>query len=137
MYINEAKIKVRYAETDKMGIVYHSNYLIYFEIGRTEFINECGISYIEMEKMGIMIPLLESNCKYVQGAKYADELTVKTWIEELSAAKVRFSYSIIRESDGKEITRGNTLHVFVDNGFKIINLKKKFPEIMSMLEGLV
>jgi len=137
MYINEAKIKVRYAETDKMGIVYHSNYLIYFEIGRTEFINECGISYIEMEQMGIMIPLLESNCKYVQGAKYADELTVKTWIEELSAAKVRFSYSIIRESDGKEITRGNTLHVFVDNGFKIINLKKKFPEIMSMLEGLV
>ena len=137
MYINEAKIKVRYAETDKMGIVYHSNYLIYFEIGRTEFINECGISYLEMEQMGIMIPLLESNCKYVQGAKYADELTVKTWIEELSAAKVRFSYSIIRESDGKEITRGNTLHVFVDNGFKIINLKKKFPEIMSMLEGLV
>ena len=137
MYINEAKIKVRYAETDKMGIVYHSNYLIYFEIGRTEFINECGISYIEMEQMGIMIPLLESNCKYVQGAKYADELTVKTWIEELSAAKVRFSYSIIRESDGKEITRGDTLHVFVDNGFKIINLKKKFPEIMSMLEGLV
>jgi len=137
MYINEAKIKVRYAETDKMGIVYHSNYLIYFEIGRTEFINECGISYLEMEQMGIMIPLLESNCKYVQGAKYADELIVKTWIAELSAAKVRFSYSIIRESDGKEITRGDTLHVFVDNGFKIINLKKKFPEIMSMLEGLV
>ena len=137
MYINEAKIKVRYAETDKMGIVYHSNYLIYFEIGRTEFINECGISYIEMEQMGIMIPLLESNCKYVQGAKYADELIVKTWIEELGAAKVRFNYSIIRESDGKEITRGNTLHVFVDNSFKIINLKKKFPEIMNKLKGLV
>lgn len=137
MYVNEAKVKVRYAETDKMGVVYHSNYLIYFEIGRTEFINKCGISYLEMEQMGIMIPLLESNCKYMQGAKYADELTVRTWIEELGAAKVRFNYSIVRESDEKEITKGSTLHVFVDNNFKIINLKKKFPEIMIKLEGLL
>ena len=137
MYINEAKVKVRYAETDKMGVVYHSNYLIYFEIGRTEFINKCGMSYSEMEEMGIMIPLLESNCRYIQGAKYADELIVRTWIEELSAAKVKFNYSIVRESDGKEITKGNTLHVFVDNNFKIINLKKKFPKIMIDLEGLL
>lgn len=137
MYINEAKVKVRYAETDKMGVVYHSNYLIYFEIGRTEFINKCGMSYIEMEELGIMIPLLESSCKYIQGAKYADELIVRTWIEELSAAKVRFNYSIVREMDGKEITKGSTLHVFVDNNFKIINLKRKFPEIMINLQGLL
>jgi acyl-CoA thioester hydrolase len=137
MYINEAKVKVRYAETDKMGVVYHSNYLIYFEIGRTEFINKCGMSYLQMEEMGIMIPLLESNCRYLQGAKYSDELIVKTWIEELDSLKVKFSYSITRESDRKEITKGNTLHVFVDNNFKIMNLKKKFPEIMLKLEGLL
>ena len=137
MYISNTKVKVRYAETDKMGVVYHSNYLIYFEIGRTEFINKCGISYLEMEQMGIMIPLLESNCKYILGAKYSDELIVRTWVEELSAAKVRFNYSIIREIDGKEITKGSTLHVFVDSNFKIINIKKKFPEIMIKLEGLL
>ena len=137
MYISEAKIKVRYAETDKMGIVYHSNYLIYFEIGRTEFINKCGMSYSQMEEIGIMIPLLESNCRYIQGAKYEDELIVRTWIEELGAAKVKFNYSIVREVDQKEITKGSTLHVFVDNNFKILNLKKKFPEIMINLERLL
>lgn len=137
MYISEAKIKVRYAETDKMGIVYHSNYLIYFEIGRTEFINKCGMSYSQMEEIGIMIPLLESNCRYMQGAKYEDELIVRTWIEELGAAKVKFNYSIVREVDQKEITKGSTLHVFVDNNFKILNLKKKFPEIMINLERLL
>ena len=137
MYISEAKIKVRYAETDKMGIVYHSNYLIYFEIGRTEFINKCGMSYSQMEEIGIMIPLLESNCRYIQGAKYEDELIVRTWIEELGAAKVKFNYSIVREVDQKEITKGSTLHVFVDNNFKILNLKKKFPEIMINLESLL
>ena len=92
LYIDEVKINVRYAETDKMGVVYHSNYLIYFEVGRTNFINKCGISYSQMEEKGIMIPLLESNCKYLQGAKYEDDLIVKTWIEELSGAKVKFNY---------------------------------------------
>ena len=136
LYIDEVKINVRYAETDKMGVVYHSNYLIYFEVGRTNFINKCGITYSQMEEKGIMIPLLESNCKYIVGAKYEDNLIVKTWIEELSAAKVKFCYSIIREEDEREITKGSTLHVFVNNDFKIINLKKKFPEIMIMLETL-
>ncbi|MBC8059778.1 MAG: acyl-CoA thioesterase [Clostridiaceae bacterium] len=137
MNFNETKVVVRYAETDKMGVVYHSNYLIYFEIARTEFINQCGMSYRDMEDIGIMIPVLESNCKYMNGAKYNDELTIKAWIEELSAVRAKFNYSIIREKDQKEIARGNTLHTFVDNNFKIINLKKKYPEVMSKLEQLL
>ena len=137
MYLSEAKVVVRYAETDKMGIVYHANYLIYFEIGRTEFITNCGMSYSHMEEIGIMLPVLESSCKYLQGAKYNEELTIKTWIEELSPVKVKFNYSIIREMDGKELVKGNTLHTFVDNNFKIINLKKKYPEIMNKLAELL
>jgi len=137
MYFNESKVVVRYAETDKMGVVYHSNYLIYFEIARTEFINQCGVSYREMEELGIMIPVLESNCKYKHGAQYDDELTIKAWIEELSGVKAKFNYLIIREKDQKEIASGNTLHTFVDNNFKIINMKKKYPEIMSKLEQLL
>lgn len=137
MYISETELKVRYAETDKMGVVYHSNYLIYFETGRTKFITGCGMSYSDMEKQGVMIPLLESNCKYIQGAKFEDDLVVRTWIKELNPVKVEFNYSIIRKNDEKEITRGSTLHAFVDNEFRIVNLKKKHPDILNKLQSLL
>lgn len=137
MYINETKIKVRYVETDKMNVVHHSNYLIYFEVGRTEFITKCGMSYSEIEERGIMIPLAESNCKYIQGAKYEDELIVKTWIKELTPVKVEFNYSVIREKDQKEIAKGSTLHAFVNSDFKITNLKKKHPDILEKLQLLL
>ena len=130
-------MKVRYVETDKMNVVHHSNYLIYFEAGRTEFINKCGMSYSEMEEEGIMIPLTESNCKYIQGAKYEDELIIKTWIKELTPVKVEFNYSVIREKDQKEIAKGSTLHAFVNNNFKITNLKKKHPDILEKLQLLL
>lgn len=137
MYISETKIIVRYAETDKMGIVHHSNYLIWFEAGRTDFIKGSSISYSQMEEKGILIPLSESSCKYISGAKYEDELIIKTWIKELTPVKVEFNYSILREKDQKELTKGSTLHVFVNNNFKIINLKRSHPEIFEKLNALV
>ncbi|MBK5239997.1 thioesterase family protein [Clostridium sp.] len=136
MYVSENTIVVRYAETDKMSIVYHANYLVYFEVGRTEFIKKIGMSYSDMEKIGIMIPVIESNCKYIQGAKYDDKLIIKTWIEELTPVKVIFNYSVIRENDGIEIAKGSTKHAFVDNDFKIVNLKKKHPDILKKLQLL-
>lgn len=136
MYISETKIKVRYAETDQMGIVHHSNYLIWFEAGRTDFIKGSKISYTEMEQEGILIPLAESNCKYIVGAKYEDELIIKTWVKELTLVKVEFNYSVIREKDEKEIAKGSTLHVFVSKEFKIINLKKSNLEIFEKLKAL-
>lgn len=136
MYISETKITVRYAETDQMGIVHHSNYLIWFEAGRTDFIKGSNISYSEMEQKGVLIPLAESNCKYIVGAKYEDELIIKTWVKELTPVKVEFNYSVIREKDEKEIAKGSTLHVFVSKEFKIINLKKSNPEIFEKLKSL-
>ena len=136
MYISETKIIVRYAETDQMGIVHHSNYLIWFEAGRTDFIKGSKMSYSEMEKEGILIPLAESSCKYIIGAKYEDELIVKTWVNELTPIKVEFNYSVIREKDQKEIAKGSTLHVFVSKKFKIINIKKGHPKIFEKLESL-
>ncbi|WP_017212914.1 acyl-CoA thioesterase [Clostridium beijerinckii] len=137
MYISETKIVVRYAETDKMGIVHHSNYFIWFEAGRTDFIKGSNISYSEMEENGILIPLAGSNCKYIIGAKYEDELIIKTWVKQLTPVKVEFNYSVIRENDQKEIAKGSTLHVFVNNDFKIINLKKVNKEIFNKLESLI
>lgn len=137
MYLSESKLIVRYAETDKMQIVHHSNYYIYFEEARTQFIKKSGMSYSEMEESGIMIPLVESSCKYIQGAKYEDELIIKTCIKELTPVKAEFNYLVIREKDGKEIAKGSTLHVFVDNNFKIVNLKKKHLEIFEKLQSLI
>lgn len=136
MYISKTKIIVRYAETDQMGIVHHSNYLIWFEAGRTDFIKGSKISYSEMEEEGVLIPLAESNCKYIVGAKYEDELIIKTWVKELTPVKVEFNYSVIRETDKKEIAKGNTLHVFVNKDFKIINLKKSKPLMFEKLQSL-
>ncbi|MFL0197484.1 acyl-CoA thioesterase [Clostridium sp. WILCCON 0269] len=136
MYINETKVIVRYVETDKMGIVHHSNYYIYFEEARTQFIQNTGISYSKIEENGIMFPLIESNCKYIQSAKYEDELIIKTWIKELTPVKAEFNYSVIRKNDQKEIAKGSTLHTFVNNNFKIINLKKKHTELFEKLKSL-
>lgn len=137
MYISETKLNVRYAETDKMGVVYHANYLIYFEVARTDFITKSGITYNAMEQNGIMTPVIESHCKYIQGAKYDDELIIKTWVNKLTPIRVEFNYVVIREKDQKEITKGSTLHVFVDNDFKIINLKKKHIDIFEKLQLLL
>ncbi|HEY5588050.1 MAG TPA: thioesterase family protein [Candidatus Paceibacterota bacterium] len=137
MYVNETDLVVRYCETDKMEVVYHANYLVYFEVGRTEFIKKIGMSYSNMEKIGIMIPVIESNCKYMQGAKYEDKLIIKSWIEELTPVKVTFNYSVVREKEGIEIAKGSTKHAFVGKDFKIVNLKKKHPDILMKLQLLV
>lgn len=90
-----------------------------------------------MEKIGIMIPVIESNCKYMQGAKYEDKLIIKSWIEELTPVKVTFNYSVVREKEGIEIAKGSTKHAFVGKDFKIVNLKKKHPDILMKLQLLV
>ncbi|GIM28800.1 thioesterase [Clostridium polyendosporum] len=136
MYINETKLKVRYVETDQMGIVHHSNYYAWFEVGRTEFIKESGISYKEMEAHNVLMPLVESRCKYIIGANYEDIVIIKTWIEELNGAKAVFSYEVIREEDNAQLAKGSTTHAFVNKEFKIINLKRKNPEIWSSIEKL-
>lgn len=136
MFVSKSKVTVRYVETDKMGIVHHSNYYPWFEIGRGEFITESGISYKEIEEEGVMLPLVESGCKYIVGAKYDDNLIIETSIKELNPVKVVFNYNVIRESDSKLLAKGTTTHAFVNNDFKIINTKKKHPNIWEKLSVL-
>ncbi|MDP4144644.1 MAG: thioesterase family protein [Bacillota bacterium] len=136
MYINETKLKVRYVETDKMGIVHHSNYYAWFEVGRGEFVSNSGMSYRALEDRGLMMPLVESHCKYYEGAKYEDEVTIRTWVQELSGVKVVFNYEVIRDSDKKLLAKGDTVQTFVGNEFKIVNIKKKYPDVWEKLESL-
>ncbi|MGH4140181.1 acyl-CoA thioesterase [Clostridium sp.] len=136
MYINETKIKVRYVETDQMGIVHHSNYYAWFEVGRGEYITEIGMTYSEMEENNIMIPVVESACKYIEGARYEDILIIQTFIQVLNGAKVIFNYNVIREKDGKIIAKGATTHAFVNEKFRVVDLKKANKEMWSRFQKL-
>ena len=118
-------IRVRYAETDAMGIVHHANYYLYFEVAREDLIKELGISYKEIEEMGIMMPLVETECKYIEAAKYDDELIIQAKIIELTAVKVRIEYNVIKKENNKVIAKGSTLQTFVNRSdFKIVNMKR-------------
>lgn len=133
MYINETRITVRYVETDQMGIVHHSNYYAWFEVGRTEYIKAQGIKYSEMEDEGVMIPLIESRCEYKYGAKYEDELIIASSIESLTPVKAEFKYEVLRLPDNKLLAVGYTKHAFTDKQLKPINLKKKHPELWGVM----
>ncbi len=128
-------LTVRYAETDKMGIVHHSNYAIWFEIGRTDLIKRFGITYSAIEEMGIMLPLYELNCKYIAPAKYEDKIIVTTSIKEISRARISFSYKVCDSVTDKLLATGVTLHAWTDKNLKPINAEKIFPEIYSKLSS--
>ena len=134
MKVSKTKIKVRYVETDQMGIVHHSNYFVWFEVGRTEFIKELGIKYSDMENMGVLLPLIESGCEYKRGARYEDEIVISTSVTLITPIRMEFKYDIIRENDDKLLAKGFTKHVFVNTNLKPINVKKKYPELWDILK---
>jgi acyl-CoA thioester hydrolase len=127
---HETLVRVRYSETDKMGVVYHANYLIWFEIGRTEFCRARGFSYREMEENEhAFLVVAESYCRYKSPAYYDDELVVRTHITEKRRRALRFGYEIIRVSDGQVIAEGETGHVVTDGEGRV----RSFPEAYNQL----
>lgn len=136
-YISKSYLTVRYAETDMMGIVHHSRYYPWFEVARTDFIKSTGISYSEMERQGILLPLTETGAKYICGLKYEDEVMITCRLEKLSVARCEFAYEVYRLSDNTLATTGITKHGFVDKDFKPVNLKKVNPELWDKLEKLI
>jgi len=128
---HEALLRVRYAETDKMGVVYHANYLIWFEIGRTEFCRARGFSYRDMEENeNSFLVVAESYCRYKAPAYYDDELVVRTHITELRRRSLRFGYEIIRVPDGTVIAEGETGHVVTDGNGRVRSLPSGFAELL-------
>lgn len=131
------KIVPRYAETDQMGIIHHSVYAIWYEQARTEFFNKIGLRYDEIEKMGIMTPLVELNCKYKMPAYYNQEVEIKTKIIKLTPVKFVVEYDIY-DKNNNLINIGTTTLAWADSkSFKIINLEKKYKDIYENLEKLV
>lgn len=132
-YMVDTNIRVRYAETDAMGVVHHSSYYLYFEEAREDLIKALGIKYKDMEDMGVMMPLVETHCKYIEAAKYGDELIITSSVKEITPVKVRINYIVKRKEDNKLLAKGETLQTFVDkNTFKIINLQRSYPKIWEI-----
>jgi acyl-CoA thioester hydrolase len=122
---HETEIRVRYAETDKMGIVHHSNYLIWFEAGRSELCRARGFSYKEMEQDNALMVVAETYCRYKSPAYYEDVLTVRTQVAEVRSRSIRFIYEIVRDSDEMLLAEGETLHLVTDDNKKV----KLIPDI--------
>ena len=126
----EIALRVRYAETDQMGIVYHAHYAVWFEIGRTEFCRAAGFPYRDLEAAGIRIPVTGLECKYRRPARYDDALRVRTRLPELSARGLTFSYEVVG-ADEALLADGATRHVFADAEGR---LRRAPPDVVDALE---
>lgn len=124
-------VRVRYAETDQMGVVYHSNYLIWFEIGRTDWLRETGVTYRDMEAGGIQLPVIEAHCEYRQGARYDDEIEIRTQAKKLSPVRVQFEYEAIRRADGVLLATGRTVHATIDRDGRPVRMPDRVKELFA------
>jgi acyl-CoA thioester hydrolase len=130
MYVSETSIRVRYGETDQMGYVYYGYYAMYYEVARVESLRQLGLTYKELEAMGVIMPVLENHSVYLAPARYDDLLRVVTTLREKPGVRIRFEYEIFNES-GTLLHRGETRLVFID---KKINKPCRPPQ--AMLEVL-
>jgi len=122
---HEAPLRVRYAETDKMGVVYHANYLVWFEIGRTEYCRARGFSYRDMEESeNAFLVVAESYCRYKAPAYYDDEIIVRTHLKNVRGSLMHFSYEVIRADDDALLAEGESTHIVVNARFE----KTSLPE---------
>ena len=121
---------VNYYETDKMGIVHHSNYLRYFEEARIYLMDAFGVSYFETEKAGVMIPVLGVGIEYKQPLAFGDEAVIDTRVTHFDGLRMTISYNVYRKNDGVLTTTGESRHCFTDaKTFRPVNIKRKFPEL--------
>ena len=124
---------VRYAETDQMGIVHHSNYAIWFEAGRTDFFKTIGISNTIIESKGVLLPLYEMNIKFIFPAKYEDEIVVITKLKSLFRSRIVLSYEVRNVVSNKLLATGETMHAWTNKMLKPINAQKVVPEVFATL----
>lgn len=113
MHSFTTEIRVRYADTDKMQFVWNGKYLEYFEVGRTELLRSTGLVYAELENSGYMLPLIETNIKFLHAARYDDILKIETTIRELYSPKVNIEYKIYKAENGEIVAEGFTTHLFM------------------------
>ena len=127
----EITVRVRYQETDQMGFVYYSNYFVYFEMGRIEFLRNLGFSYSELEKENIFLAVIDAHCKYKAPARFDDLLIIKTWLSKMKYARVEFCYEIRRRDEEKLIAEGSTVLACLDENRRPRTIPDKIKKAMS------
>ena len=128
--VSEIVIRVRYAETDQMGVVYHANHFVWFEVGRVEFFRQLGFSYKDMEQQdGCHIAVVDARCRYKAPARYDDEVIVRTHLKNVRESLVHFGYQLLRANDGTLLAEGETTHVVIDREMKKTPIPEKYMQI--------
>jgi acyl-CoA thioester hydrolase len=125
--VNETRVRVRYAETDQMGVVHHSNHFIWFELGRVELLRQLGFSYRDMESQdNCFIAVAEANCRYRAPVRYDEEVLVRTRLLNVRESVIHFGYELRRAEDGALLAEGETTHIVTDASMKIAALPDKY-----------
>ena len=134
--VSETRVRVRYAETDQMGVVYHSNHLVWFEVGRVEFLRQLGFSYKDMEQQdGCCIAVVDVRCRYKAPARYDDEVIVRTRLKNVRESLVHFGYELVRADDGVLLAEGETTHVVIDREMKKTPIPEKYMQVFRGVIG--
>ncbi len=123
--------RVRYAETDQMGVVYHGNYFVWFEVARADLLRSLGWSYREMEKAGVALPVIDAHCQYHRSVRYDDELDIRAEGRLLSGVRMEFSYEVVRRDDGLVAASGRTVHAALDPAGKPCRLPARIQEAFA------
>ena len=132
----ESRLRVRYAETDQMGVVYHSNYLIWFEVGRVDLLRQLGFNYRDMEQNdGCFIAVVEVRCRYRAPARYDDEILVRTQLKNVRGSLIHFGYEVKRQSDAAVLAEGETIHIVTDSEMKKRELPEKYQAMFRSAVG--
>lgn len=130
----ETTVRVRYAETDQMGVVYHANYLVWFEVGRVEFMRQVGLAYRDLEREeGALIAVIEARARYRSPARYDDELLVRTSLASVRGSVVRFTYAILRAGESLVLCEGETVHMVVGRDMKRRALPERYAQHFKSL----
>ncbi|HKE02640.1 MAG TPA: thioesterase family protein [Blastocatellia bacterium] len=135
---SETRLRVRYAETDQAGVVYHSNYLIWFEVGRVELCRDYGFNYRDMEaEADAFLPVTEVSVKYRAPARYDDEIIVRTRVVQARTRSIKFAYEVLRASDGRLLAEGETSHIVMNKQGRTMSFPRKYAELMKSAKASV
>jgi len=133
MPAHETRLRVRYAETDQMGVAYYSNYFVWMEVGRVEYCRAAGLRYRDLEEQdGVLLTVVEANCRYLSPARYDEEVIVNTWVGRAHARMVEFRYEMRQAADGRLIATGWTKHLFCDPQMRPTRLPVKYRPLFGI-----
>lgn len=131
MAVSHTTVRVRYAETDRMGVVYYANYLVWFEVARTELLRQLGWTYREMEEAGVMLPVIEAQCEYRKPARYDDEIEIRTEGRAKSPVRIQFDYEAVLKPTRSVVATGRTVHAATDRDGRICRLPDRVRTVLA------